>query len=154
MTKMTAAQRRARNLKVTSSAAFYAGAVGTVSANMYASEHSAIGLIIGAWIPLAFFLSVELLERIPARGRAGKVRLAAIVVIAAVAGWTSYWHLVHVAEAAGVTDPVTKYGLPLTVDALMVVSRMVMNAKAASPARSTRRKAAPSNVRQLKAKTA
>lgn len=139
---LTAAQRKARNLRYTAGGAFYVAATATVAANVYASQHSPIGFLVGLWPPVAFFLSLELIERMPLKGKQSYIRWAALGVLAIIAGWTSYGHLVHVVGTADVTDPVTLYGLPLTVDVLMVVARSVMNHKAApTPARSARRKA-------------
>ncbi len=154
MTKLTAVQRKTRNLKRTSSATFYLSAAATAAANAYASEHTPIGITVGLWTPLAFFLSLELLERVPVKGRMGWIRMVAIGFLAAVAGWVSYWHLVEVLRDAGVTDPVALYLMPLTVDVLMAIARGAMHAKV-SPARpALRRKAQPSNVSQLRKKTA
>lgn len=155
MTKMTAAQRKARNLRWTASSTFYISATATAAANAYASEHTPLGIIIGLWTPCAFFLSLELLERIPVRkGFMMWVRVAAIAFLALIAGWVSYWHLVEALVSGGVTDPVAKYCMPLTVDVLMAIARVTMNQKTASPSRSARRKPQATNVRQLRKKTA
>lgn len=149
-TKLTAAQRRVQTIKRTAGSAFYVAAAATVAANVYASQHTWLGAAVGLWTPLAFFISLELLERVPAAGKAGVARSISIGVIAAIAGWGSYWHLVHVLHSAGVHDPVSLYGMPLTVDLLMVISRMAMHHKA--PARpAVRRKAqAPAKLRSVK----
>lgn len=131
-TKLTAAQRKARGIKITSGSVFYVSALVTISANMYASKHTPVGLFIGLWTPVAFFMSLELIERIPGAGAIKWVRNSTIGFLAAVAGWASYWHLVKVLHEGGVTDPVSLYLMPLTVDVLMVVARMAMNAKAPS----------------------
>jgi hypothetical protein len=140
MTKLTAAQRKARALKFTASSTFYVSAAATIAANVYASEHTWIGAVVGLWPPLAFFFSLELIERIPLKGRQAYVRYVAIGLLAAIAGWTSYWHLVEVVRDAGTTDPVTVYGLPLTVDVLMGIARSVMNHKPAPSRPAVRRK--------------
>jgi hypothetical protein len=154
-TKMTAAQRKVRNLRRTAGGTFYITAIVTASANAYASAHTLIGITIGLWTPMAFFLSLELIECIPVRkGALSWARLASIGFLALIAGWVSYWHLVEVLEAGGVTDPVAKYLMPLTVDILMAIARGAMNHKVAPSRPSVRRKAQPSNVRQLRSKTA
>jgi hypothetical protein len=138
---LTAAQRKARNLRLTASAAFYTAAVATTAANVYASQHSPTGFLVGLWPPAAFFLSLELIERIPLKGRQAYVRWGAVALLAVIAGWTSYWHLVHVVADAGTTDPVTLYGLPFTVDVLMAVARSVMVTRVpATPARPAARR--------------
>lgn len=152
-TNMTAAQRKAQTVKRTAGSAFYVAAAATVAANVYASQHTWIGAAVGLWTPVAFFVSLELLERVPAGGRAGQVRLVAIAVLSAIAGWTSYWHLVSVLDSAGVHDPVGLYGGPLTVDGLMVIARMAMHHKVPSrPAvRRPAAKTAPVKLRSVKA---
>ncbi len=152
MSKLTAAQRKARALRLTASSVFYVTASATVAANVYASEHTWIGAAVGFWPPLAFFFSLELIERIPLKGRQAYVRYVAIGLLAAVAGWTSYWHLVEVVRDAGTTDPVTLYGLPLTVDVLMGIARSAMHQKS-TPSRPAvrRRQVKPSSERKLKA---
>lgn len=135
MTKLTAAQRKTRSLKRTAGSVFYVSAAMTVAANIYASQHTLIGGMIGFWIPLAFFFILELLERVPSKGRTGVARKIAIIFLAGIAGWTSYWHLVEVLRDGGVHDPVTLYLAPLTVDVLMAIAREAMKAKTASPAR-------------------
>lgn len=133
-TKLTPAARKARNLKLTSSTTFYVSAAATAYANAYASQHTPTGIAVGLWTPIAFFLSLELLERVPVKGALGWVRMGFIGFLAAVAGWVSYWHLVEVLRGAGVTDPVALYLMPLTVDMLMAIARMAMNHRPATPA--------------------
>lgn len=147
--KLTPAARKARNLKMTAGSTFYIAGTVTAAANVYASQHTPIGVFVGLWTPVAFFLSLEMLERLPAKGRFGWVRLVAIGFLAAIAGWVSYWHLVHVLAQAGVADPVALYCMPLTVDVLMAIARAAMNHKAA-PSRPASRRAKPSNVRPLR----
>lgn len=150
MTKLTAAQRSARTTRRVAGSTFYTTAVATVAANMYASEHSVIGLATGFWTPVALFLALEMIERTPGKGRAGLLRKVGVGVLAAVAAWVSYWHLVHLFRVGG-ADPVAAHTMPLTVDVLMALARASMHTKATTsrPARS------PSNVRPLrKSKTA
>jgi hypothetical protein len=150
--RMTAAQRKAHHLRVTAGSTFYVAALVTVSANMYASQHTPVGLIIGVWTPLAFFLSLELMERMPRKGASAKIRMICIGILALIAGWESYWHLVHVLTEGG-AGQVGRYAMPLTVDILMVISRMAMNQRAASTTPSVRRTAAKAatTTRKLKA---
>jgi hypothetical protein len=149
--KITPAARKARTARRTSAAAFGTGVVVSLAANVYASEHSPIGIAVGLWVPVAFLISMALLENVPAKGTAGKIRFSAILFLALVAGWTSYWHLVTVALDGG-ADTVTAHLLPLTVDVMMALAGPGMKAKAAAPARRTRKApvAKPSNVRQLR----
>ncbi len=149
---MTAAQRKARNLKFTAGSTFYATAAVTVAANMYASNHTLIGLATGFWTPVALFLSLELVDRVPVKGRLGILRMVGVGVIALIAAWVSYWHLVHVFKMGG-ADAISAHSMPVTVDVLMAIARGAMTHRPASPTRSARRPAvkAPVKLRSVKA---
>lgn len=151
-TKLTVAQRKARNLKITANGTFYATGAVTIAANMYASEHTFVGLATGMWTPVALFLSLDLIDRVPVTGRLGVLRTAAVGVIALIAAWVSYWHLVHIFKMGG-ADPIGAHAMPITVDVLMAIARGAMSHKTAAPARSTRRPAAkaPVKLRSVKA---
>jgi hypothetical protein len=138
--KLTAAQRTARNTKRMAAGTFYATGAATVAANMYASEHTPIGLVTGFWTPVALFLALGLVERMPIkRGSAlGILRMVAVGVIAAIAAWVSYWHLVHLFRMGG-ADPIAAHSMPFTVDLLMAIAGGVMTHKA-RPTLSVRRK--------------
>jgi hypothetical protein len=146
--KITPAARKAKTAKLTARSAFSAGVLVSLAANVYASEHTPIGIAVGLWIPIAFLTSMALLENVPARGLAGKVRFAGILFLAAIAGWVSYWHLVDVAFDGG-ADALTAHLLPLTVDVLMVFAGTALKTK---PAPAQKRPAAkrPSNVRSIR----
>lgn len=147
---MTPSARKAQTARRTSAAAFGIGVIVSLAANVYASEHSPIGIAVGLWVPVAFLISMALLENVPVKGTAGKFRFAAILFLALVAGWTSYWHLVEVALDGG-ADTITAHLLPLTVDVMMALAGPGMKRKAAAPARRARSTAKkPSNVRQLR----
>lgn len=148
--KLTAAQRRARATRRISGATFYATGAATIGANMYASDHTSIGLATGFWTPVALFLALEMMERVPVKGRMGLLRKAGVVVIAAIAAWVSYWHLVDIFTIGG-ADAISAHSMPLTVDVLMAMARSSMISKVQAPSRpAARRKAAPSNVRPIK----
>jgi hypothetical protein len=151
MTKLTPAARKARTAKITARATFGAGVVVSLAANVYASQHTPIGIAVGLWTPIAFLASMALLENVPARGLAGKLRFTAIVFLALIAGWTSYWHLVEVAQAGG-ADVLTAHLLPLTVDVMMAIAGTALKSKASAPARKrTARKATTAtNVRPIR----
>lgn len=136
---LTSAQRKARAIKLTGAAAFYIGVAGSLAANVYASQHSVLGLATGVWSPIAALLALEMVERIPAKGAGGVARKIAVGFVALIAAWTSYWHLTYVFSAAD-ADLVTRYAGPLTVDALMCLARVAMVHKA-TPARPVRRTA-------------
>lgn len=149
MTKLTPAARKARNAKFTSRATFFIGVAVSLAANVYASDHTPIGIAVGLWTPVAFLASMALLENVPARGLAGKLRFLAIAFLALIAGWVSYWHLVEVCQAGG-ADALTSHLLPLTVDVMMSLAGTAMKAKTAAPARKHPAAKRPSNVRQLR----
>jgi hypothetical protein len=150
-TKLTAAQRKARNLKFTAGSTFYTTAAVTIAANMYASEHTLAGLATGFWTPVALFLALELVERVPVNGRLGVLRMVGVGVIALIAAWVSYWHLVHVFKMGG-ADAISAHSMPITVDVLMAIARGAMTHK--TPSRpAVRRPAAkaPVKLRSVKA---
>jgi hypothetical protein len=149
--KLSPAARKARTARRTSGIAFGTGVAVSLAANVYASDHSPIGIAVGLWVPIAFLVSMALLENVPVKGKWGWVRFAAILFLALVAGWTSYWHLVEVAVDGG-ADAVTAHLLPLTVDVMMALAGPGMKAKAAAPARRTRtaKKATATNVRPIR----
>jgi hypothetical protein len=89
MTKMTAAARKARTARITARSAFAIGVAVSLAANVYASKHTPIGIAVGLWTPIAFLVSMALLENVPAKGLIGKLRFTAIVFLALIAGWTS-----------------------------------------------------------------
>jgi hypothetical protein len=149
-TKLTPAARKARSTARTAGGTFYATAGATIAANMYASEHTFVGLATGFWAPAALFLSLELMERVPLKGRAGLLRKVGVGVIALIAAWVSYWHLVHLFKVGG-ADPISAHAMPLTVDVLMAIARGAMVTKAPSrPA--VRRPAAKAKAPERKLK--
>lgn len=133
---MTTAQKRARATKRTAAVAFYVPGVATIAANMYASTHTPIGLATGFWTPVALFLGLELLERVPMKGWSGVLRKVGVGALAVVAAWVSYWHLVDI-FALGGADAISAHAMPLTVDLLMGIARstMIHRAPAAPVAR-------------------
>lgn len=132
MTTLTAAQKRARATKRTAAATFYAAGAATIAANMYASTHTPIGLATGFWTPVALFLGLELLERVPMKGRSGTLRKVGVGALAVVAAWVSYWHLVDI-FALGGADAISAHAMPLTVDVLMGIARSAMIHRPAAP---------------------
>lgn len=151
MTKLTPAARKIRNAKFTARTVFGAGVAASLGANVMASQHTPLGIAIGLWVPLAFLASMALLENVPARGLAGKLRFTAILFLALIAGWVSYWHLVEVATAGG-ADTITAHLLPLTVDVMMTLAGTALKAKPAPAARKrpAAKKATTANVRPLR----
>jgi hypothetical protein len=152
-TKLTPAQRKTRATRRTAGAAFYLGAAASLAANVYASQHSFVGVATGLWSPLAAIVALELAERVPAKGKVGKGIKISVGFLALAAAYTSYWHIVHVFAVAG-SDAVTRYAGPLTVDVLMGLARVAMLHKPAASHPSTARrtaKAPAAKPRSLKA---
>ncbi|MFG3301490.1 DUF2637 domain-containing protein [Micromonospora chersina] len=99
------------------------GVVASVAANVLHARPNPISQIIAAWPPLALLLTVELISRAPHHRRLLRaIRLVATAVIAAIATWVSYWHLVGVAARYGETEHGAAYLLPISVDGLVIVA--------------------------------
>ncbi|MEU5529366.1 DUF2637 domain-containing protein [Micromonospora chersina] len=99
------------------------GVVASVAANVLHARPNPISQIIAAWPPLALLLTVELISRAPHHRRLLRaIRIAATAVIAAIATWVSYWHLVGVAARYGETEHGAAYLLPISVDGLVIVA--------------------------------
>ncbi|MET7831314.1 DUF2637 domain-containing protein [Micromonospora sediminicola] len=99
------------------------GVAASIAANVLHARPNLISQVIAAWPPLALLLTVELISRVPAdrRGLAA-ARLIAAGVIAGIAAWVSYWHMVGVAARYGETGAAASYLLPISVDGLVVVA--------------------------------
>lgn len=99
------------------------GVAASIAANVLHARPNLISQIIAAWPPLALLLTVELISRVPAdrRGLAA-ARLIAAAVIAGIAAWVSYWHMVGVAVRYGESGAAASYLLPISVDGLVVVA--------------------------------
>src|SRR5690606_22079577 len=98
----------------------------SVAANVLHAEPNPISQTIAAWPPVALLVTVELISRVPVHRRAlAAVRLAATTLIAGIAAWVSYWHMVGVAARYGETGA-SPYLLPLSVDGLVVVASVCL----------------------------
>ena len=101
---------------------FALGIGASLAGNVLHAADNVISQAISAWSPVALLLAVELISRIPARrGALSAVRLGATAVIAGIAAWVSYWHMVGVATRYGEADS-SAYLLPFSVDGLIVVA--------------------------------
>jgi hypothetical protein len=78
--------------------------------------------------PVILFGTVELLIHVPwmASWRDRLTKGAVLLLVAAVAGWVSYWHLAHVLSSYGY-DVASRYVGPLAVDAAMVLAALALN---------------------------
>lgn len=118
--------KRYRRLRIAVRLIFALGIVVSIAANILYAEPNFISQAISAWAPLALFLCVELISRIPSRssGRSW-LRITVTGIVAAIAAWISYWHMVDVAERYGQTGN-TPYLLPISVDGLIVVASICL----------------------------
>ena len=102
------------------------GVAASVAANVLHAQDNPISQAIAAWPPLALLLTVELISRVPVHRRALAItRMAATAIIAGIAAWVSYWHMVGVAARYGETGA-SPYLLPLSVDGLIVVASICL----------------------------
>ncbi|AVT37408.1 DUF2637 domain-containing protein [Plantactinospora sp. BB1] len=102
------------------------GVAASVAGNVLHAWDNPISQAIAAWPPLALLLTVELISRVPVHRRAlAFARMATTAVIAGIAGWVSYWHLVDVARRYGETDA-SPYLLPLSIDGLIIVASICL----------------------------
>ncbi|MBO3740004.1 DUF2637 domain-containing protein [Actinoplanes flavus] len=103
-------------------AVFALGIAASLAGNVLHATDNVISQAISAWSPLALLLAVELISRIPGlRGKLSAVRFGATAVIAGIAAWVSYWHMVGVAIRYGEAGS-SAYLLPFSVDGLIVVA--------------------------------
>ncbi|WP_433797403.1 DUF2637 domain-containing protein [Actinoplanes sp. CA-252034] len=109
-------------------AVFALGIAASLAGNVLHADNNVISQAISAWSPVALLLAVELISRVPARRFASTVvqlgpivRMVATAVIAGIAAWVSYWHMVGVATRYGEADS-SAYLLPFSVDGLIVVA--------------------------------
>lgn len=113
------------------------GVAASVAANILHANPNPISQTIAAWPSVAFLLTVELVSRIPVTQRLrAAVRIAATAVIAGIAGWISYWHMVDVAGRFGESTD-SAHLLPFTVDGLIVVCSVSLVELAAKIGRDT-----------------
>lgn len=102
------------------------GVIASTIANILHAEPNVISQTIAAWPPLALLLTIELISRVPVHHPAlAAVRLVATVIIAGIAAWVSYWHMVGVISRYGETGA-SPYLIPLTVDGLVVVASVCL----------------------------
>jgi hypothetical protein len=102
------------------------GVAASVVANVLHAVQNPISQSIAAWPPLALLLTVELISRVPVLSRwLGAARIVATAIIAGIAAWVSYWHMVGVASRYGEVG-LSPYLLPLSVDGLIVVASICL----------------------------
>ncbi|MDQ1250347.1 MAG: hypothetical protein QG597_4726 [Actinomycetota bacterium] len=102
------------------------GIVASLAANVAHAEATWTGRLIAGWSPLALALTVELGSRVPlTRSVRAVIRWLATAVIAGIAAWVSYWHMVSVALRHG-EGPTSAHLIPLSVDGLVVVASVCL----------------------------
>jgi hypothetical protein len=98
------------------------GVAASVMANVLHADPHPISQSIAAWPPLALLITVEFILPIPVHRRwLANIRLIGTALIAGIAAWVSYWHMVGVVLRYGESADVA-YLLPLSVDGLVVVA--------------------------------
>src|SRR5690349_2006857 len=107
-------------------ATLFLGVAASVVANVLHALDNPISQAIAAWPPLALLLTVELISRVPVHRRwLAAARFLSTAIIAGIAAWVSYWHMVGVAARYGETGA-SPYLLPLSVDGLIVVASICL----------------------------
>jgi uncharacterized protein DUF2637 len=102
------------------------GILASTAANVLHAEPNAISRTIAGWPPVALFITLELISKVPTGRRVRKVaKLAATALIAGIAAWVSYWHMAAVAARYGETGA-SPYLLPLSVDGMIVVATICL----------------------------
>ncbi|GIF78135.1 helix-turn-helix domain-containing protein [Asanoa siamensis] len=102
------------------------GVAASVAANMLHADPNPISQAISAWPPLALLLTVELISRVPVHRRSlAVVRLSATALIAGIAAWVSYTHMVAVAARYG-EHGLASHLIPLSVDGVVVVASVCL----------------------------
>ncbi len=103
-------------------AALALGLLASLAGNALAAEPTGLGRLVAAWAPLALCVVTWLVEHHrPAPGPWRAATWLGTAVVAGVAAWVSYWHLVELARIAG-EEGIAAHLLPLSVDGLIVVA--------------------------------
>lgn len=110
-----------------------AGVAASLAGNLQAINLDNAAPGIGAYIsatvwPLWLFGTVELLLHTPwlSNWRDRLTKGAAVLLVASVAAWVSYWHLANVLSHYGY-DVASRYAGPLAIDAAMVLATLALN---------------------------
>jgi hypothetical protein len=102
------------------------GIVATVSGNVLHADGDIVSRVISAWPPTALLITIELIARVPVhRPGMAHVRRGVTAIIAGIAAWVSYWHMVAVASQHGET-PSASHLIPVSVDGLVVVASVCL----------------------------
>lgn len=140
MTKLSPAARKAKNGRIAALAVFGTGAAASLAANIMASNHTPLGIAVGAFPALMLLGALYLLENGSTHPR--WVRWAIVPVIA-VAAWVSYWHVVDVVLTTG-EGTLTAHLFPLIIDLPMAIASAALRP---APVKRPARKRAPAKVK-------
>lgn len=122
----TPLEQQLRRIRWAVRGTFLLGVAASTAANVLHAADNPISQAIAAWPPLALLLTVELISRVPMRSGVQSVaRVLTTALIAGIAAWVSYWHMVGVARHYGETGA-APYLLPLSVDGLIVVASICL----------------------------
>jgi hypothetical protein len=92
----------------------------STAANVLHAEHDPIARGVAGWSPVALFVAIEVMMRVPIRSRVrAGIRICATILIAGIAAWTSYWHMVGV--VGRYESGLVPYLMPVSVDGLIIV---------------------------------
>lgn len=144
---MTPTARKAKNGRMAALTVFFAGAGASLAANLLASSHTPVGMLVGAFPAVMLLGSLYLLENGSTHPK--WVRWMIVPVIA-VAAWMSYWHVVEVVLGAG-ENVFTAHLFPLIIDLPMAIASAALRTAPARPAARKRAAAkAPAKLRSVK----
>jgi hypothetical protein len=130
-------QVRLRRLRWAVRGTLLLGVLASVAANVLHAQPNLVAQAIAAWPPVALFLAVEHIARVPVHRRwLAAVRLVAAGVIAGIAAYVSYVHMVAVAVRFGETGA-APWLLPVSVDGLIVVASVCLVELAGASRRAT-----------------
>ena len=102
------------------------GVAASVTANVLHAQPNIVGRAIAAWPPLALLLTIELISRVPVhRPWLSGLRVATTAMVAGIAAWVSYWHMVSVADRYG-EAATSAHLIPLSVDGLVIVASVCL----------------------------
>jgi hypothetical protein len=122
-----------RRATAVATAVLVAGVLASLAGNLQAinldNARPGVGAYVSAVIwPLWLFGTVELLLHTPwlSNWRDRLTKAAAMLLVASVAAWVSYWHLANVLSHYGY-DVASRYAGPLAIDAAMVLAALALN---------------------------
>lgn len=147
--KSTPAQRKLKNGKRAAQIVFGAGAFASLAANVMASNHSPVGVIVGAFPALMLLGALYLLENGSTHPKWVRWMILPVVVVAA---WMSYWHIVEVVLAQG-EGAFTAHLFPIIIDLPMAIASAALRPARSRPA-ARKRPAAKAKTSPVKLKVA